>query len=344
MSSNDNAGFGSRDLFSFIRIATDAMRRVVLIRQGTGWGTGFLVGEDLLLTNRHVLESGNLQNYEVIFDYTQSGMDLKSLPVGRIKESLDHKPKEDLDFEVVRLDQKFGIERGFFRLSTQKPPEAGMVKVMLFGFPNKDEVLNPLQKLPEPLQYMPGEITTFINQPVVKRIGYSAETRKGASGTPIVMLTGDVIGLHHWGQKDFDNFGIPMFAIVDALRPATRSQLSVSGGAETTGTSGQASGLQSMTELDAQVAQITARVVPDNRMKATAALMKQLGSLNEVQFNQVLILLDAGQPKHDICTASVGETGPVLQRVPRLLNWLNTLGRPEFGQLLVALDMLGYAN
>jgi S1-C subfamily serine protease len=47
---------GGLNMKAFLKTAMEAMPRVALIRRGAGWGTGFLVGDNLLLTNSHVLE------------------------------------------------------------------------------------------------------------------------------------------------------------------------------------------------------------------------------------------------------------------------------------------------
>jgi V8-like Glu-specific endopeptidase len=329
---------GDRDLFEFIRNATAAMNRVALIRKGTAWGTGFLVGKDLLLTNRHVLEIAKLDEFDVIFDYVKGGADLSSLPRYRIVESLAHSPKEDLDFQLVRLDRAVESNRGFFSLSPERPQTPGTIKVTIYGFPrDQDEKL-------QPLQFMPGEITTFINQPVIKRIGYSAQTRKGSSGSPVVALTGTVIGLHHWGQEHFDNFAIPMFAILDALTPEHRAKLSISMTDAHVGIATSEGGLQTTAEFATEVATIKAETIPSEPMKARVQLLQKLNSLNEVQFNQLLIAFNSDRPAHDLATASVGETGPVLERVPRFMNWLGTPGRPDVAQVHVALELLGYGG
>ncbi|MFO1043989.1 MAG: serine protease [Planctomycetaceae bacterium] len=322
---------GVRNLLAFIVSASDALRRIALIKRGLNWGTGFLVGEDLLLTNRHVLEGSSLSENQIIFDYVRDGIDLTTLPACKIRESLCESPKEELDFQLVRLTQKLGTQRGYFPLLA-KLPSSKSVKVTLFGFPND----NGGQQA---LQFMPGEVTTFINQPKVKRVGYSAETRKGASGSPVVNLAGQVVALHHWGEKNFDNFGIPMDAIVNALPEAVKKLLDISENIVNQ-VARSVGGLQVAVGLQAKVDKIAVRIVPQTAMAQKAALMNRLSSLDETQFDYLLVLLDADRPTHDRCSASVGVGGPVRPRVPKLMGWFNTPGRPDVSQLLIALEML----
>ncbi len=321
---------GGLNMKAFLKTAMEAMPRVALIRRGTGWGTGFLVGDNLLLTNSHVLETGALSEYEVIFDFVDEGSDLSQLPSAKIAASIQQSPKEDMDYHLVRLNKSVGGERGFFRF--METEYAKGQKIALFGFPHKDKQL-------QPLQFLPGQIETFIMQPKFKRIGYSAETRPGSSGSPVVALGGGVLGLHHWGEQGADNFGIPSKALLTDLTVANRKlvQLFLSAKGPDLGFAGP-SGLESMT------GDVDVPTPPPHKsgIKERVALLKRLTSLRETQFNQTLVILDGLRPAHDRCTAEVGESGPVIERVPRLLNWLGSPGRPHMEELLETLDIMNY--
>jgi hypothetical protein len=252
------------------------------------------------------------------------------LPSASIAASIQQSPKEDLDYHLVRLNKSVGGERGFFGFIESEYAKGQ--KIALFGFPHKDKQL-------QPLQFLPGQIETFIMQPKFKRIGYSAETRPGSSGSPVVALGGGVLGLHHWGEMGADNFGIPTKALLTNLTPANRKLVKVFLSANGPGmVVGAPSGLESMPG-DIEIPTPPAQKIG---IRERVALLKRLNSLRESQFNQTLVILDGLRPAHDRCSAEVGESGPVIERVPRLLNWLGSPGRPHLGELLETLDIMNY--
>ena len=314
----------------FLEMVLYAMPRVGLIRRGKRWGTGFLVGDDLLLTNQHVLEKGTLGEYEVIFDYTEDTANIDSLPSARITSTLQVSPKEELDYQLVRLDKSIGGERGFFGL--YRGDFTIGQKLALFGFPNIEGKL-------QPMQFLPGEIATFISQPKFKRIGYSAETRSGSSGSPVLSLGGEVLGLHHWGEKGAQNFGVPVSAILADQSKAMQALVRIDSNDGTT------KGFESAENVDVAMkidVPRSAKGSSNLQVKERLELLKRLGSLRETQFNQLIVLFDGLRPLYDRCSATVGEDGAVAPRVNRLFAWFDTPQRPPLVVLVEVLDTLGY--
>lgn len=163
----------------------------------SGYGTGFLIGGGLLLTNNHVLQSGAwAERSEVEFEY-QRDIDGKQLP-----------------------GAKFSLEPGTLFYTSERFDFSVVAVAPLAS--NADRDLGDFGWLPligEPGKAIEGEWLTIIQHPngelkqvcvrenrLLKRtadvLWYSTDTLGGSSGSPV--FNGDwlVVALHHSGVPE----------------------------------------------------------------------------------------------------------------------------------------------
>jgi S1-C subfamily serine protease len=190
----------------------------VEIPEGTGVGTGFLIGPGTILTNWHVakiLEDKSLQPEQagVRFDYA-AGANGLTVPAGQFYRFaadwlIDSSPTTDLDFAAVRLTVEPGSE---------KDSQSGETRGWLDYSPHKfavGEVQLILQHpLAAPLNLSAGVVTAL--NTLHKRITYTANTAAGSSGSPVFTLGWQLVALHHYGQE-MGNMGIPIEYIWEQL-------------------------------------------------------------------------------------------------------------------------------
>ncbi len=168
-----------------------------------GFGTGFLIAPQILITNNHVLpESDHALNSYAEFDY-EKGLDGLPLPskVFRFNASRLFYTNKDLDFSVVWVDD----------LSTD-----GLTSLLRFGYLK----LNPnLGKTKE------GNFVSIIQHPEGKRkkvalrenritnlslskfIRYVTDTKKGSSGAAVFNDQWEVVAVHHAGIPRYNDEG-----------------------------------------------------------------------------------------------------------------------------------------
>lgn len=188
---------------SYLQRGAVAARSVarILIRQPNGmrygWGTGFLIAPQVLITNNHVLQGMQwAAQSEAHFEYET---DINDKPIGPIVFRLDpqrlfHTSKE-LDYTVVALNPQ---------------TEEGQHELRTFGW---------LPLLDVPGKTVIGEWLTIIQHPagerkqlcvrenrLLKRSGdvlwYSTDTLGGSSGSPVYNNDWFVVALHHSGVPE----------------------------------------------------------------------------------------------------------------------------------------------
>lgn len=168
--------------------------------KGNAVGTGFLVGEDLILTNCHVYRLVHHDTYSARFDCVASGAE------GVVSEFKSGPPlavstEDKLDFALLRLASGVGKERGWFKPKAHsfKP---GQVQLIL------------QHALGDGLQVGIGQVTGDVKLP--PRITYSTNTEHGSSGSPIFTMNWQVVAIHHYGGAN-NNVGIPLVPIWEML-------------------------------------------------------------------------------------------------------------------------------
>ena len=221
-------------------------------------GTGFLVGPDTLLTNYHVLRPAI--EGRVPWSVVSCQFDCKTLTdgsrldgtevrlaaedclidacpcspaerKGRLEGTLP--TPDELDFAVVRLERRVGLERVDPQGRSQAPPR-GWIPV-----PAQSPVLQPKDPLLI-VQYPYGKpLTLALDMQAVighnangTRVRYATRTDPAASGSPCFSLDWTLVALHHYGDPLFGHpshsQGVPIGMIRDRL--ARRGKTDALGG------------------------------------------------------------------------------------------------------------------
>jgi endonuclease G len=184
-------------------IAARAVLRIVLRGPSgalVGYGTGFLIGDGVLLTNHHVLDSPQAARYseaEAFFERSAMGYDLTPWRFTLQPETLFY-TSEALDFSLVAVADRDRTGR-FERVALGWLPLLGEAGKALEG-----EWLTIIQH-PEGKR---KQICVRENQ-LLKRdtdvLWYSTDTLGGASGSPTFNNDWLVVALHHCGIPEKRN-------------------------------------------------------------------------------------------------------------------------------------------
>jgi hypothetical protein len=216
--------------------------------RGTVFGTGFLLGPDVVMTNHHVMDrviNGQVPTSAVAFrfDYRRRASNVSSqgtvfklaaewLVDFSPPSALDLKPgartempaPNELDYAIVRLEGAPGTKAAGEKPDPNAPPR-GWIKA---GTPAALPAGAPLLIMQHPdsaplklAMDMSGVIGPNANG---TRVTYTVNTEGGSSGAPCFNTDWELVALHHSGDPNFDpdhkpeyNEGIPLAAIVALL-------------------------------------------------------------------------------------------------------------------------------
>ncbi len=190
-----------------------------------GFGSGFLVAADVIMTNYHVIESflhHGAENVRCRFDYAVDTAGNQR--TGTLVELLPHawhilsSPKDALDFALVRLARRVGDDQfgGESRHAVKITEHAFTLAHPLLVLHHPDA---------RPLQLTLGSVVKPVVQ--ISRVGYNANTEPGSSGSPVLTSALDAVALHRAGPGSY-NEGVRF----DAIRPflaANRAKLDAVG-------------------------------------------------------------------------------------------------------------------
>lgn len=201
---------GNNDLMSinFLQIGYIVSKSVCRIHvrdingKNEGYGTGFLISENVLMTNNHVLEDSDFavnSMAEFNYQYNLSGEPSETFLFSFIPSEFFYTNKE-LDFTIVAIES-------LSKSKNKKIQEYGYLK--LFQDPNKiliSEYVSIIQH--------PGggykQIAIRENQVITKNdkfITYSTDTAQGSSGSPVLNDQWQLVALHHSGVPRKDDNG-----------------------------------------------------------------------------------------------------------------------------------------
>lgn len=183
-------------------------------------GTGFLIAEDLLITNHHVMEPfllNQLSSTRVAlhFDYKMhEGKPLKGSKYKLASEWLvSQSTEENLDYALLRLAEPAGRGtvgnnpnasiRGYLNPTNRVPAEGE--PLMIIQHPKGN-----------PLRFALGSVKCLTPPAAKQYLTYDVNTDDGSSGSPCFMSDWSLVALHHWGGKH-NNRGILFSAIVEEL-------------------------------------------------------------------------------------------------------------------------------
>ncbi len=189
-----------------------------------GIGTGFLVSDGILVTNKHVLDilskgSGELEKGQAVVRFKfESGSTDDETPTDITGVIGVH---DELDIALLKVNkQKFTKTRQPLALDTT-PVETGLA-VVAIGYPFEDTKRNPLfinalfSKKYGVKRAAPGEVSSTGENSIY----HDCSTLGGNSGSPILsMKTAQVVGLHRDGYFLYRNEAVDAASLNEFIQP-----------------------------------------------------------------------------------------------------------------------------
>ncbi len=182
-------------------------------------GTGFLVGPDLVMTNRHVVEALATQATPPLL----VRFDFKLSPDGsRLREGetfgvardwiVTSSPVAQLDFAVLRLAMPAGLKPTG---GTASAPPRGWITPQWRELEPDETIFVIQHPLGETLKLASGRYDS--REPT--RLRYRVDTEPGSSGSPCFTAQMELVALHRGSAEGLANQGVPFDAIAQALPP-----------------------------------------------------------------------------------------------------------------------------
>jgi Effector-associated domain 1/Trypsin-like peptidase domain len=182
-------------------------------------GTGFLVGPDLVMTNRHVVEALAAQPAPPLL----VRFDFKLSPDGsRLREGETFQMARDwlvtssavaqLDYAVLRLATPAGLKPTG---GTASAPPRGWITPQWRDLEPDETIFVIQHPLGETLKLASGRYDG--REPT--RLRYRVDTEPGSSGSPCFTAQMELVALHRGSAEGLANQGVPFDAIVLALPP-----------------------------------------------------------------------------------------------------------------------------
>ena len=246
------------DAADFFTRGQVALGRIAKVTIGASdYGTAFLVGPDLIMTNHHVLsgviaQMKDARDVRFTFDFRTvngnetSGPTVKLLTDGATDQNpqpwlIDHSPatqeeqqgnaapidqqtsNQHLDFALCRIDTRIAESN-----DTPHGGERGFFPLKTAG---PDFVFNQgvalsiighptsvdQPRVCKPQVFAIEPDAVIAINPNNTRVRYRTNTLKGSSGSPVLSVGWQLVALHHYGKKDHYNQGVPIATI--AQRP-----------------------------------------------------------------------------------------------------------------------------
>jgi V8-like Glu-specific endopeptidase len=195
---------------AFLERGVQVARSVGHIAMDRGVATGFLVADDVLMTNNHVFgDAEEAQGAVVKFNF-QDGLDGQPMTTDDYEIDPDDFfwTDADLDCTVVRVKRSPGSTWGVIPIPRSAPVRVNDQVVI---------VQHPAGR-PKEIALSDNEVA-FVNDDVIQ---YLTDTEPGSSGSPVFDISWKLVGLHHSGgwipepnsqSTHFRNEGIRISAI-----------------------------------------------------------------------------------------------------------------------------------
>lgn len=226
-----NTAAGMIDIGNLVPGCLTAVRRVCLVevrtQQSVSYGTGFLVGPQVILTAWHVVRplldfaqgtwsprAGTASNITVFFDKTgnANGIAHQVAENWLVDSSRGHELEVDasiaiadpstgdatgfsdcLDFALLLLSTPAGRERGYYRLDKLRKPNLADGASKIFAFQHPGGMA---------MKISDGNAIALYPQAIETRLKHNANTMKGSSGGLIVDPSFRPIALHQCALLD----------------------------------------------------------------------------------------------------------------------------------------------
>jgi V8-like Glu-specific endopeptidase len=169
----------------------------------TSFGTGFLLGPSVAMTNYHVvkdvIEDPSSRDKVVLrFDYkmTADGKTLREGQEYRLASNddwlIDKSQSDELDYALMRLEGTPGKDSVGGQTGA---PSRGWLNPSAHKFEVGDPLFVIQHPESKPLKFAPGSITG--TSPAQNRVTYDTNTEYGSSGSPCFTSNWDLVALHH---------------------------------------------------------------------------------------------------------------------------------------------------
>lgn len=202
---------------AFLAKAWRASRAVAYLDVGAGrWsGTGFLVSENLLLTNAHVVPRADLlEQTSVLFDYEFDEAGAARTPVAfRPRGPEQYWENSQLDYALFELADDPGKKWGWLTCVPDVPRVGERVNIIQHPGGQQKQVA------------LQGNFVEYADETLLQ---YVTATLPGSSGSPVFSDSWEVCAIHHaggallepaTGRRHFRNEGIRLSCIRKDLAP-----------------------------------------------------------------------------------------------------------------------------
>jgi hypothetical protein len=237
------AGLG--DPVAYIMGVITTMRRTALVEVGGApSGTGFLVGDNHIMTNAHVVKavtSPPPPGLEVValFDFyagsltshAEAGRRVRgqvvahSLPseAEAANDNSDwNAPPDRLDYALIELEEAVATQPGgpaaFVAQGGGTPRGSFPLSTIDYDFSTTNSLVIVQHPLGEHMAMSRAKPGFTVNQ-TKTRVRYTANTLQGSSGSSVIDDRGRLVALHHYSARG-ENQGVPISAIARHLQPA----------------------------------------------------------------------------------------------------------------------------
>lgn len=235
-----------------IKKAISSVGRVEVENHPQGFkyvGTGWLVAEDIIVTNRHVAETFAFQEAGK-FTFDKNLNEGKKIKVNiDFLETFDNEEEEFDITEVLYIEPRSGSDIAFLKvkrnddkfraimpLANTIPPAKS--EIVVIGYPARDSQRNPVEPaitleifedIYDKKRLQPGQILSLSGlQNSVPTFTHDCSTLGGNSGSIVFdYKTGQAIGLHFGGVFEQENYAVPSTIIAQRLKDLQSKKLIV---------------------------------------------------------------------------------------------------------------------
>lgn len=202
---------------------------------GRAWGSGFLVGPDLVMTNHHVKDAssgdfeGNPTSVRFRFGFRKAASGqaeggkvcaLATNDGGPRSWLLYESPTDSLDFAIVRLADRLGEE-----------PVSTFIGAPQRRWLALDQVDVKVGQALFILQHPLGDVLKMANGGLKSRqsgwLEYEVDTEPGSSGSPVFDNQWRLVALHSRAGQGQVNRGVDLAAILADIPPTLKNSLSL---------------------------------------------------------------------------------------------------------------------